>query len=146
MWPQWMRPRIYASSMPMYMDRHDIPGMTPQELAAAHTLDVEVQERYGVRYHTYWFDPANGSVFCLAEGPTKEALEAVHEEAHGQLASTIVELDPNVPLNTLLGAMPKYPPGTAYEAPAMRAILFTDLSGSVEQTSRLGDEGHLVLL
>jgi adenylate cyclase len=28
----------------------------------------------------------------------------------------------------------------------MRAILFTDLCGSVEQTSRLGDEGHLALL
>jgi class 3 adenylate cyclase len=132
--------------MPLYMDRHDAPGITPEELADLHTRDIEVQERHRVRYHTYWFDPANGSVFCLAEGPTKEALEAVHQEAHGQLASTIVELDPNVPLNKLLGAMPEYPPGTPYNAPAMRAILFTDLCGSVEQTSRLGDEGHLALL
>jgi class 3 adenylate cyclase len=99
-----------------------------------------------VRYHTYWFDPTNGSVFCLAEGPTKQALEAVHEEAHGQLAGTILELDPTIPLNALLGAPPTYPPGTPYEAPAMRAILFTDLSGSVEQTSRLGDDGHLEVL
>jgi adenylate cyclase len=28
----------------------------------------------------------------------------------------------------------------------MRAILFTDLCGSVEQTSQLGDEGHLAVL
>jgi len=128
------------------MDRHDAPGVTPEELADLHMRDVEVQERHRVRYHTYWFDPANGSVFCLAEGPTKQALEAVHQEAHGQLAGTIVELDPNVPLNKLLGAQPEYPPGTPYAAPAMRAIVFTDLCGSVEQTSRLGDDAHLALL
>jgi class 3 adenylate cyclase len=136
----------YASAMPLYMDRHDLPGVTPEELAEAHNRDVEVQERYGVRYHTYWFDPSNGSVFCLAEGPSKQALEDVHREAHDQLAGTIVELDPTVPLNAFLGAMPQYPTGTPYTAPAMRAIVFTDLSGSVEQTSRLGDDGHLVLL
>ncbi|HEV8205074.1 MAG TPA: nickel-binding protein [Acidimicrobiia bacterium] len=132
--------------MPMYMDRHDAPGISPEELAELHTRDIAVQERHRVRYHTYWFDPANGSVFCLAEGPTQQAIEAVHQEAHGQLASTIVELDPNVPLNTIMGARPDYPPGTPYAAPAMRAILFTDLCGSVEQTSQLGDEGHLAVL
>jgi class 3 adenylate cyclase len=130
----------------MYMDRHDLPGVTPEELADAHNRDVEVQERYGVRYHTYWFDPSNGSVFCLAEGPSKQALEDAHREAHAQLASTILELDPTVPLNALLGALPQYPPGTPYEAPAIRAIVFTDLTGSVEQTSRLGDDGHMKLL
>lgn len=130
----------------MYMDRHDLPGITPEELADAHMRDVEAQERHGVRYHTYWFDPSNGSVFCLAEGPSKKAIETVHEEAHGQLASAILELDPTMPLNTLLGTLPMHPPGTAYEAPAMRAIVFTDLSGSVAQTSELGDAGHLELL
>ena len=130
----------------MYMDRHDLPGVTPEELAEAHAMDLEVQERYGVRYHTYWFDPSDGSVFCLAEGPSKQAVEAVHDEAHGVLAETILELDPTVPLNALLGGLPTYPLGTPYAAPAMRAILFTDLTGSVEQTSRLGDDGHLELL
>jgi class 3 adenylate cyclase len=134
------------SGMPLYMDRHDLPDVTPEELAEAHQRDVEVQERHGVRYHTYWFDPSNGSVFCLAEGPSKQAIVDVHDEAHGQLAGTILELDPNVPLNSLLGNLPVFPPGTPYEAPAMRAILFTDLCGSVEQTSRLGDDGHLELL
>jgi class 3 adenylate cyclase len=134
------------SGMPMYMDRHDLPDVTPEELAEAHTRDLEIQARHGVRYHTYWFDPSNGSVFCLAEGPSKQAIVDVHDEAHGQLAGTILELDPKVPLNSLLGTLPSYPPGTPYEAPAMRAILFTDLTGSVEQTARLGDEGHLELL
>jgi len=130
----------------MFMDRHDLPKITPEELADAHMRDMEVQERHGVRYHTYWFDPSNGSVFCLAEGPSKEAIDAVHAEAHGELASVVLELDPTVPLNQLLGTLPTYPPGTPYEAPAMRAIVFTDLSGSVAQTSQLGDAGHLELL
>ena len=46
--------------MPMYIDRHDAPGVTPQALADAHTADVEVEQRYGVKYHTYWFDEENG--------------------------------------------------------------------------------------
>lgn len=128
------------------MDRHDARGTTPEEIAEAHTRDVDVQERHGVRYHTYWFDSSRGSVFCLAEGPSKQALEDVHREAHGQLAEAILELDPNVPLNEFLGAQPAFPLGTPYEAPAMRAILFSDLCGSVEQTSRLGDEGHFAVL
>src|SRR6266545_2791841 len=77
----------------MYMDRHDAPGLTPEEVANAHIRDVEVQERHGARFHTYWFDPDHGSVFCLAEGPNEQALEAVHQEAHGLLAGTILEGD-----------------------------------------------------
>ena len=132
--------------MPMYLDRHDLPGISPEELAAAHTADLAVQDRFDVRYHTYWFDPSNGSVFCLAEGPNQAAIEAVHREAHGQSASVVIELDPTAPLNSLFGAMPNHPAGTAYTAPAMRAIVFTDLCGSVAQTHTLGDDGHMRML
>jgi class 3 adenylate cyclase len=130
----------------MFLDRHDAPGVSPEALAEAHSLDVGVQDKYDVRYLTYWFDPANGSVFCLAEGPSRQAVEAVHQEAHGLMASTVLELDPNAPLNALLGALPLHPPGTAYTAPAMRAIVFTDVCGSVAQTHQLGDHGHMELL
>ena len=90
--------------MPMYIDRHDAPGVSPQELADAHVLDVEAQDKHGVRYHTYWFDPDNGSVFCLAQGPSRQAVEAVHLEAHGLLASAVLELDANAPLTALTDA------------------------------------------
>jgi class 3 adenylate cyclase len=130
----------------MYIDRHDAPGITPEELAEAHTRDVAVQEKHGVRYHTYWFDPDNGTVFCLAEGPSQQAVVDVHEEAHGQLAGTVLEIDPNVPLNAFFGALPTHPVGTPYQAPAMRAIVFTDVCGSVAQTHQLGDAGHMKLL
>ena len=132
--------------MPLFLDRHDLPGLTAEDLAKAHSADARVQDKYGVCYHTYWFDPDTGSVFCLAEGPDRDSLEAVHKEAHGEMASVIVEIDPNVPLNELLGARPSHPVGTAYAASALRAIMFTDVCGSVSQTNALGDEGHMVLL
>ena len=44
------------SSIPMalYMDRHDLPGATAADIATAHLRDLEVQERFGVRFVTYW--------------------------------------------------------------------------------------------
>ncbi len=130
----------------MYLDRHDVPGVSPEDVASAHLLDLEVQEKHGVHYHTYWFDPDCGSVFCLAEGPNKRAVVAVHEESHGLLASSILELSLDAPLNAFLGPAPHLPAGTSYSAPAMRVIVFTDVCGSVAQTHQLGDEGHMHLL
>ena len=93
-----------------------------------------------------WFDPDQGTIFCLAEGPSKKAIEDVHAEAHGMTASVIMELDSRTPLNEMLGAAPVHPVGTPYVAPAMRAIVFTDVVGSVAQTQALGDDGHMELL
>jgi class 3 adenylate cyclase len=130
----------------MYLDRHDSPGLTAEQVAEAHVLDTAVEQKYGVHYHTYWFDPERGTVFCLAEGPDERAVVAVHEEAHGELPSAVIELDPSAPLNALLGPLPTHPVGTAYSEPAMRAIVFTDIRGSVAQTIELGDDGHMVVL
>jgi len=108
-------------------------------------MDLNVQDGHGVRYVTYWFDDTRGKVFCLAEGPDRAALEAVHREAHGLLADDIIEVGDG-PINAFLGPILQHPPGEAYVDPAVRAILFTDLCGSTEQTQVLGDEGHLALL
>ena len=138
--------RVTILRVPMFLDRHDSPGITAEELANAHRRDTEVQEKHGVRFSTYWFDPDHGTVFCLAEGPNEHAVVAVHEEAHGQLPSAVIELDPAAPLNALLGPIPSHPVGTAYSEPAMRAIVFTDIRGSVAQTMALGDDGHMAVL
>ena len=130
----------------MYLDRHDLPGVSPEDLAEAHRQDLATQERHDVRYHTYWFDPDTGSVFCLAEGPSREAVESVHRDAHGFTASTILELNPEAPLNALFGALPQHPVGEAYSEAALRAIVFTDICGSVAMTQRLGDDGHMLIL
>jgi class 3 adenylate cyclase len=127
------------------MDRHDVPGATAEEIAAAHAQDVGVQSAHGVRYLTYWFEPDSGSVFCLAEGPSIEAVEQVHREAHGLIAGHIIEVEPG-PVQAFFGSLPEHPPGRAYTESAVRAVLFTDICGSTEMTERLGDDRAIALL
>jgi hypothetical protein len=79
--------------MPKYLDIHKgVKGLTAEAVAGAHQKDLEVQERYGVKYLRYWFNEEDGTVFCLSEAPNKEAAEAVHREAHGLIADEIVEV------------------------------------------------------
>lgn len=77
--------------MSLYMDVHNgLPeGATATDVAEAHAADLEVQERYGVRYLNYWVDAAAGKVFCLVDAPTADAAHAVHREAHGLVADEI---------------------------------------------------------
>ena len=42
--------------MPLYMDRHFVEGATQAAVAKAHELDLAVQEKYQVKFLTYWFD------------------------------------------------------------------------------------------
>ena len=131
--------------MPLFLDRHKAPGATGTDIAAAHVLDLAVQDKYQVRYVTYWFDDSEGSVFCLAEGPDREALETVHREAHGLVADYIIEVGDG-PINAFLGEIPRHPAGEAYVESAVRAILFTDLCDSTRQTQELGDDGFMLLI
>ncbi len=79
--------------MPLYMDIHKhVPGLTAEAVADAHKKDLETQNRYGVTYLKYWYNDADGAVFCLCEAPNKEAAEAVHREAHGLVADEIIEV------------------------------------------------------
>ncbi len=128
------------------MDRHDGVDLTPEEIAIAHQRDLAVQARYDVQYHTYWFDRDAGTVFCLMEGPNREAVDAVHREAHDSSANVIIELPQGMPLEHLLGALPTHLHDRATITPATRAIVFTDMRGSVAQTHQLGDDGHVAVL
>jgi hypothetical protein len=79
--------------MPLFMDVHNkVEGATAAAVAGAHQKDLETQERYGVKYHKYWFDESTGKIFCLAEAPSKEAAVAVHRDAHGLVADEIYEV------------------------------------------------------
>jgi len=129
----------------LFLDRHKTPGAKAADIAAAHELDLAVQDKYQVRYVTYWFDEDEGSVFCLAEGPDRQSLEAVHREAHGLVADNIIEVG-NGPINAFLGDIPRHAPGSAYVDSAVRVILFTDLCDSTRQTQELGDDGFMCLL
>ncbi|MBV9174804.1 MAG: DUF4242 domain-containing protein [Chloroflexi bacterium] len=78
--------------MTLFLDVHNINGVTREAAAAAHQRDLEVQDRYNVKMVNYWLDEANGKIFCLAEAPSREAANEVHREAHGLLADEIFEV------------------------------------------------------
>lgn len=79
--------------MPLFMDIHKaVDGLTPEGVAEAHKKDLEIQNQYNVKYLKYWFNEKDGTIFCLAEAPNKEAAVKVHEKAHGLLAEEIIEV------------------------------------------------------
>lgn len=79
--------------MPLYLDSHNIQGLTAEAVADAHAADLRVQGKHDVKYLRYWYDEATGKVFCLAEAPSAEAAIAVHREAHGLLADEITQVN-----------------------------------------------------
>src|SRR5690348_10334479 len=78
--------------MPLFMDRHDIPGVRAEDVAHAHLSDLAAQAKHGVQFLTYWFDPDHGEAFCLAQAPTAESLTAVHRETHGLIPNEIISV------------------------------------------------------
>ena len=80
--------------MPLFMDTHkNVKGLTAEAAAGAHAADLKVQEKHGAKYLKYWFNEADGTIFCLVDAPSKEAAIAVHKEAHGLVADEIVEVN-----------------------------------------------------
>src|SRR3954470_11224716 len=74
--------RSLEGHMARFMDIHEgFFGVTAQQLAEAHQRDLDVEEQEGVHYEHAWLDPESGKVFCLATGPSKEAVMRVHERA-----------------------------------------------------------------
>jgi hypothetical protein len=79
--------------MALFMDVHThIEDLTEDGLRQAHQLDLEVQDRFGVKCMCYWFNLETGQVFCLIEAPNKEAANAVHQASHGLVADEIIEV------------------------------------------------------
>ena len=82
--------------MALFMDIHKkVDGATAEAVAGTHARDLEVGEKYGVRYLKYWLDEKSGTIFCLVEAPDKEAARKVHHEAHGLVTGTIHEVSEN---------------------------------------------------
>jgi class 3 adenylate cyclase len=135
------------------MDRHYIEGATRHAVAGAHQKDLALQDKYDVRFLTYWFDELRCTAFCLIEAPDRETIERAHGEAHGSVPNEVLEVDPAV-VDAFLGRIKDPPPvdtsaGKADEIsidPGFRAIMFTDLKDSTLMTTRYGDTKALHLL
>src|SRR6185437_1314569 len=123
--------------MPIFMDRHDMRGATAEHVAEAHRRDLEVQDKYGVKYMTYWYDEARGAGFCLVEAPNADTAAQCHHEAHGLIPSDIIPVGPAA-VEAFLGRIgdPRLTAGA--HSPDMdtglRGVLVTDVVGSTEMT------------
>lgn len=68
--------------MARFMDVHTgMMGLDQNALEEAHRADTQIEGGERVRFLHAWADPATGKVFCLSEGPDREAVLRVHEKA-----------------------------------------------------------------
>lgn len=130
--------------MPLFMDRHDVPAVTAEQVAQAHLADLEMGAKFGVQFLAYWFDADQGEAFCLAKAPTGDSLTAVHKATHGLIPNEIISVSEDSVLR-LLGRMSE----TGSDTPGVnpfRTILFTDLQGSTSLLEAVGQSAFMVLL
>ena len=129
--------------MPIYMDRHESPGLTEVEAAEGHKEDMKVQHKYGCKAFTYWFDAEKGIGFCLIDAPNKEAVIKMHDEAHGGVPNQIIEVNLNI-VEAFLGRIKD--PDAHDEAelltlidPAFRIIMATEIKNAALIKSKFGN-------
>jgi len=137
----------------MFMDVHDDLGdATPEDVAADHARDLQVQEKYGVHYMTYWLNDSQGRVFCLVEAPSIDAAVSCHREAHGLIPGNVIEVMPpsvgqfmgdweaSVPSRATVAG-----PGSEPDS-GLRAIMYTDLECSTDVSTNLGDDAAMAVI
>jgi len=118
--------------MPIYMDRHDIPEtVTAENVAQLHQADLKIQDQFGCKGLTYWFDEKRKTAFCLIEAPDAKAVHKMHDQAHGQVPHTIIEVDARI-VESFLGRIsdPEKAQNTALNIindPAFRTIMVIEL-------------------
>jgi hypothetical protein len=84
--------RERSLSMARFMDVHSgFFGVTGDQLREAHDRDLAIERDEAVHFERAWLDPEAGKVFCLATGPTKEAVLRIHDRA-GHPTPEIYEL------------------------------------------------------
>ncbi|MEJ7645332.1 MAG: nickel-binding protein [Chryseolinea sp.] len=83
--------------MPIYMDRHDLPDtITAEYIAQLHQEDLKIEDQFGCRGLTYWFDSERKTAFCLVEAAEKSAIINMHNHAHGAIPHMIIEVEPSI--------------------------------------------------
>lgn len=130
--------------MPIYMDRHDLPDITAEDVAKAHKQDLEIQDQFNCRALTYWFDKERSSAFCLIEAPNKESVVEMHNHSHGLIPGNIIEVDTQL-VESFLGRINNPDAAKTGEKdfakikePAFRTILVIALQNVTELKYRLG--------
>lgn len=138
--------------MPIYMDLHIVPGVKAKEAAEAHRMDILIEEEHDCKCMTYWIDEARGHVFCLIDAPDKQAVEAMHDKAHGLVPHKIIEVQTSL-VESFLGRVHD-PVHTAITAnglplisdPTFRILLLLRIADAPLLIHRMGREkaGELI--
>jgi class 3 adenylate cyclase len=139
--------------MPTYMDmHHDLGDVTEEDIKAAHQRDLELQDQFGVRFLTFWFNQPDGRAFCLVEAPDKESAVACHKASHGLTPHEMIEVE-RPTLSSFMGDWEANVPDIArMEGPGtpvdtgLRAIMFTDLVDSTLASTQHGDDHAVAVL
>jgi len=114
------------------MDRHDVSvEVTAENVAQIHQEDLKIQDKFGCRGLTYWFDGDRNTAFCLIEAPNEEAIQEMHDRAHGQIPHRIIEVDDNI-VESFLGRIedPEKSQNTELNIindPAFRTLMVTGI-------------------
>src|SRR5438552_14639544 len=76
----------------LFLDVHELGKgkVTAEAVAAAHQRDLAAEGKHRVAFKAYWVDEKAGKIYCLAEAPTRAAVNAVHKEAHGLVAARVM--------------------------------------------------------
>ena len=132
--------------MPIYMDVHNVPGVKARDVAEAHQKDLLHQEEYGCKAMTYWVDEKRETIFCLVEAPDKQAVEEMHNKAHGLIPNKIIEVRSEL-VESFLGRI--YDPEDArtsdeglkiFRDPSFRILLVTKTADPVLLQHKFGIE------
>ena len=63
-----------------FMDIHrGMTGITAEQFRTAHAADAAIEGEEGVHFEHAWADPESGTVYCLSEAPSRDAVQRVHE-------------------------------------------------------------------
>lgn len=83
--------------MPLFMDIHTVDSdeFSAEDVVKAHMEDLAIQDQFNVKQLKYWVNEQSKTIFCLMEGPNKEACNQVHLKSHGNTACNIIEVSDN---------------------------------------------------
>jgi hypothetical protein len=71
--------------MTLFMDvHHGMQGVTADQLRQGHEAALAVQQEIGVQFQHTWADPDSGTVFCLTEAPSADAVNQLHDRVGGR--------------------------------------------------------------
>lgn len=89
--------------MPLFMDVHNLGGVSMDDVAKAHQPDLATQGEYDVSYLRYWMDEGKGQIFCMVEAP--DAAAEVHRKADGLVADAVYRVQVILPGSARVAAV-----------------------------------------